>query len=330
MRYAIDNDEPFPSAVKRIAVEQIELALDSLGKYSEDLSKSIHTARQNLKRIRALLALARGELGYKVFEREWTCYRSAGKLLAAGRDASALVETLDDLGQRFAYAGDMDAFASQRRFLTERRDARLKIMLEEAEALKKSSDMLVSARERVPTWPLEHEGFKAVRGGLISLYRKGREGLRGVVAHQSPTNFHKWRRSVKLLWHQLQLLTPIWPAMLSAYGDELHALSDRLNENHDLYLLQQVLIQRQVEAQSENCQVIIDLAGGRCRELETQALPLGKLLYTERPRHFTDRTELYWRASRTRGEAVASTPTRSSALSAGATKPVHAVVSDWI
>ena len=319
MKFAIDTDEPFPSAVKRIAVEQIELALDSLGNSSEDLSKSIHTARQNLKRIRALLALARGELGDKVFEREWTCYRSAGKLLAGGRDASALVETLDDLEQRFAYAADSDAFTSQRRFLTERRDARLKIMLEEEEALKKSSDMLVSARERVPTWPLKHEGFKAVREGLRSLYRKGREGLRGVAAHPSPTNFHTWRRPVKLLWHQLQILTPIWPAMLSAHGDELHALSDRLNENHDLYLLQQVLLQRQVEAQSQNCQVIIDLAGGRCRELETQALPLGELLYTERPRRFTDRTERYWRASRNREGAVASTPTRSRAVSGGAT-----------
>ena len=42
---------------------------------SADFNESIHATRQSLKRIRALLALVRDELGDKVFEHERDCYR---------------------------------------------------------------------------------------------------------------------------------------------------------------------------------------------------------------------------------------------------------------
>ena len=295
MSFAIKESELFPFAIKRIAVEQIDLACNNLGACSEDLNKSIHAARQSLKRLRALVALAREELGDKVFDHEWNCYKSAGRLLADARDASAVLEVLDELERRFFYEAAADVFASERSLLAERRDARLKIMVEEEEALKRASEMLALARERVATWPVKHEGFKTLRQGLRRSYRRGREGLQNVVRHPSPANFHEWRRPAKLLWHQLQILTPIWPPMLSAHGEELHALSDRLNENHDLYLLQQVL-QSQVKSESQDCQPLIRLAERRCRELQAEALSIGERVYAEQPRAFTARIERYWRA----------------------------------
>src|SRR4030095_1092288 len=233
VRYALEENELLSSAVKRIAVEQIDLALEHLRTDSAHVNQSVHVTRQSLKRLRALVALIRCELGAEVFEREWTCYRKAGRLLARESDAAVAVQTLDSLLNRFSNELSAEAFAAQRRYLSERRDTQITIMVEEEGVLRKAFEVLAPARERVATWPVKHRGFKVLRDGASHTYRTGLKDLRSVVRHPNPTNFHKWRRPVKLLWHQLQILTPIWPVILNAHAEELHALSDRLNENHD-------------------------------------------------------------------------------------------------
>lgn len=298
MAFALEENEELSVAVTRIAVEQIDLALEHLNAASEDLNKSIHATRQGLKRIRALLTLARGELGDKVFEREWACYRSAGRLLAGARDATVIVETFDALIGRFSSELSADAFAKERRFLVERRETRLKTSVEEEKALEKAGEMIASARKRVASWPVKRAGFKAIRPGLQRSYRAGREGLRSVVRHPSPTNFHEWRRPVKMLWHELQILTPIWPIILNAYADELHSLSDRLNENHDLDVLRHAALWSELKTQPGHRQTLVRFVERRCRQLEAEALPLGRRLYSERPSVFTDRLESFWKTWR--------------------------------
>ena len=294
MGYALEENELLSVAVKRIAVEQIDLALDHLNAESANVNESVHATRQSLKRLRALVALSRGELGPEVFVREWNCYRKSGRLLAPARDAAVVVQTLDSLLNRFSNELSAEAFAAQRRYLAERRDTQITIMVQEEEVLKKASDVLASARERVATWPVKRGGFKVLRDGARHLYKTGRKDLRSVVRHPSPTNFHKWRRPVKLLLHQLQILTPIWPVVLNAHAAELHALSDRLNENHDLDAFRHAELWSEFETQPQEQQALVSLVDRRSRELEAEALLLGERLYAERPTRFMDRLEHYW------------------------------------
>src|SRR5215469_9244952 len=129
MGFALEENESFPVAIRRIAVEQIDLALHHLRHPSSDINESIHATRQSLKRIRSMLALAREELGNKAFKNEWACYRSVGRLLAVGRDAAVAVDTLEGVARHFSGELGANAFASERRFLVERRDALLNTMI---------------------------------------------------------------------------------------------------------------------------------------------------------------------------------------------------------
>jgi len=295
MSFTFTEHEPVAAAIKRMAVEQIDLALRHLNNDSGDINESVHATRQSLKRIRALLALLRDELGKKVFAREWDCCRSAGRLLAGGRDAAAAVDTFEALIGKFSGELAPDAFAAERRFLTERREVLLRVMIEKEGALQKAGDLLSAARERVATWPVKHNDFDALDGGLRRSYRSGREGFRTVLSQPTPTNFHEWRRPVKLLWHQLQVLTPIWPEMMMTHGDELRTLSDQLNENHDLDVLRHILLQSPVSGEPDGDPSLAAFMDRRCRELEAKALPLGERLYAERARRFADRLRGYWR-----------------------------------
>ena len=317
MGYTLEENERLADSVKRMSVEQIDLALNNLSSVPDDLNESVHATRQSLKRLRALVALARGELGAEVFEREWTCYRSAGRLLARARDAAAVVETLESLLNRFSDELPAEAFAAERRYLEERRDAQF-VRMVQGEGLEQAFEMLSSARERVAAWPLKRRGFKALRDGVRDSYRSGREGLRSVVRHPSPTNFHEWRRPVKLLWHQLQILTLIWPPVLSAHAEELHTLSDRLNENHDFDVFRHAALWSKFEAQPDERQALVSLVERRSRELEAEALPLGERLYAEEPTRFMDRFENYWRAWKRVHKHRATVPVSSDRIAVAA------------
>jgi hypothetical protein len=292
MGFELEPNEPLYAAVRRIAVEEIDLALRHLRRARpEDVNASVHATRQSLKRIRALLALARDDLGGKAFEREWSSSRSAGRLLSRGRDAAVVVETLDALVERFSSEIPKNGFASERRFLVRRRDELISTMVGEG-ALTEVARMLAAARARVARWPLREAGFDAISEGLRFSYHSGLRGLKTVVRDPSPTNFHEWRRPVKLLWHQLQILTPVWPVVMNAQADELHALSDRLNAYHVLNVLRNLASRGDGEMTEWQSRVSrIDI---RCRELEGEALPLGERLYMERPRRFVARVESYW------------------------------------
>jgi hypothetical protein len=90
--------------------------------------------------------------------------------------------------------------------------------------------------------------------------------------------------------------------MINVHAEELHALSDRLNENHDLYVLSQVVLNLRTDSESRQCQSIITLVDRRCSELESEAQSIGERVYAERPRSFADRLEHYWRAWEQYGE----------------------------
>jgi CHAD domain-containing protein len=119
--YRLQPDESAPDGIRRIARAQIDLAHEQLtGRGERDIGKAVHEARKTFKRVRALLRLARDELGDEVYRRENAVFRDAGRGLSGVRDAAVLVETLDDIRERYgdelpdgAFAGLRDALAAE-------------------------------------------------------------------------------------------------------------------------------------------------------------------------------------------------------------------------
>ena len=67
----------------------------------------MHEARKDMKKLRALLRLARGELGEEIFGRENACFRDAARELAGTRDADVMLETLDALDLPAGLGGEL-------------------------------------------------------------------------------------------------------------------------------------------------------------------------------------------------------------------------------
>src|SRR5438105_13788783 len=86
--YRVLPGERMADGVRRIARGQLDLAMELLEQSGTgDLSESIHAARTALRRLRALVRVARDALGEQTYRRENEIFRDAGRALSTVRDA---------------------------------------------------------------------------------------------------------------------------------------------------------------------------------------------------------------------------------------------------
>ena len=287
--YRLKESEPLSVGIARVARGRIDHAIDELrGKTDSTPVEAVHEARKDMKKLRALLRLARGELGGQVYARENACFRDAARELAGARDADVMLETLDAL----TYLPAGDAWALRKRIQADREqngggDDR-QIAAESALAI------LKEARRRVSDWPHERDSFDALAKGLEKTYGRGRREFEVAVEDPTVEALHQWRKRVKYLWYHHTLLRSAWPAVMSVAGEEAHVLSDLLGDDHDLAVLA-----AWVEENADAGPAFSKAVDRRRGELQAEAFALGARVYAEKPKAFRNRMQRLWDAPET-------------------------------
>src|ERR671923_1603716 len=96
--FKLREGEPVPRGIARIARGRIDHAIDELeGRTDSSLEEAVHEARKDMKKLRAVVRLVRGEIGDQVYRRENECFRDAGQALSGVRDADVMLSTLAKL-----------------------------------------------------------------------------------------------------------------------------------------------------------------------------------------------------------------------------------------
>lgn len=285
--YRLKASEPLPDAIARVARGRIDHAVDELrGKTDSTPVEAVHEARKDMKKLRALLRLARGELGRQTYDRENACFRDAARELAGQRDADVMLETLD----RLTYLPAGQAWEVRKRIQAdlERNGGEG----DRTAAARSAIAILKEARGRVSHWRLERDSFDALEKGLEKTYRRGRREFEAAMEEPTVESLHEWRKRVKHLWYHHTLLRSLWPPVMEVTGDEAHALSDHLGDDHDLAVLA-----AWVEEHGGAGPDFRDAVDRRRSELQAEAFRLGTRVYAEKPRAYTKRLKGLWAAS---------------------------------
>jgi CHAD domain-containing protein len=283
--YRLREGRPLPDELCRAARGRIDNALDELrGKTDSTPEEAVHEARKDMKKLRALLRLARGELGEEIFERENACFRDAARELAGTRDADVMLETLDALDLPAGLGLEL------RQVIQAERDGARPDGREAA--ARSAAAMLKEARKRVDDWPLERDSFDVLADGLERTYRRGRRTLRAAQEEPTAEALHDWRKRVKDLWYHHTLLRELWPPVMRAAGDEAHELSDRLGDDHDIVVLA-AWVRGHLETDPEFSEAVIRRRGA----LQDEAFAVGARLYAEKPSAYRRRLERLWTAA---------------------------------
>ena len=301
--FHLESGESLAAGLRRLAVAQCELAIRGLAD-GDDLDGGIHEARKAIKRLRAILRLVRGVIGEKAYRYENDRLRDAARLVAPIRDGVVAVVTVGNLADRFEGKLPIDVFDDLAEQL-DRRALRLRQRVLESDAVDRLAWALERARVRFAAWPGAGEGgrledrFRSIAPGLAQTYGRGRADMERAFDQPTAANFHLWRKRVKYLRHQLEILQPLWPEVLVATAGSLDRLGELLGEEHDLAeLLALLAVDPDLAPDPVEKALFAALAQHRRAELQTGARILGTRLFAETPDRFLQRMEAYWDSAR--------------------------------
>jgi len=289
--------------VRRILRKQTDKAVEALEEGGRPLSdEAVHTARKQMKKVRAGLRLLCETLGTRAYDQENGCVRDAARPLTEVRDAGVLVNTLGKLADRFRDEIDRGAVSRLRQELLDHQREVRRSVLEDGTSLAPVKLALEGVRERSGEWPVGKKGWAVLGPGLRRTYKRGRDAFEAARQVPSTENLHEWRKQVKYLWHQLRTLVPLRPDVIGKLVEQAHTLGEHLGDDHDLAVLREKL---EGELASDDRAPLFELIDRRRAELQEQALALGPLLYAEKPGTFAERFKSYWRGWRDRAPAAA-------------------------
>jgi CHAD domain-containing protein len=287
MPFRFKKSESPAEAVRRVTRERIGVARERLRDGGH--SAAIHDARREIKKLRAIFRLARGEAGHGKYRKSVKALRAAAGYLAVPRDARVMLKAFEKLT-----GGDARRFAEIEKVLRRhcRREAR---RFQKDDFISLADRILRKVDRRVGGLEIKSPGWAAIGPGLKKSYARGREAGALVRRKPLPENFHDWRKHVKDLWYCCQLLRPAWPPEMRAMTDELELLGGQLGEDHDLFLLNQFVKRHGIGKAAAALERLIE---SRQIELRAAALELGSRLYAETPASICRRLGDYWMAWR--------------------------------
>jgi hypothetical protein len=308
--------EPPAQALKRMALGQLDMALELLedgGRGASAAEATVHDTRKALKRLRALLRLLEGELTRAELAREQAALRRAARELAGARDAEVMLNTLEALIERHPRKlGRRKGVRRLRRALLAQRERAAQATLDHGDTLAVITTELRGLRARVELWDLRAGGeSQQVASGLSKLYAQGRIRHERAARRKGKDSaaMHEWRKHVKHLRYAAEMLERHPPAQtkpsrraaqLQRVAARADRLAETLGEEHDLAVLGDWVKQRgakrgkhrrpggskALRVDRGTRKILLELIERRRRKLRRRALRDGERLYRSSRKRF--------------------------------------------
>lgn len=288
MPFHFKKNEPFAHALRRVCREHLGEAQDRLRRSRHPAS--VHGVRKEVKKLRALFQLVRGEIGRGTYRKAAKGLRRVAGLLAATRDARVRFKAFEQLAGR--HAARRFPFLQKALLKDCRREAR-RFCADDSVALAKR--VLRKTGKRVADLKFVAPSWSAIEPGLKQSYRRGRQAIRLAEREPTPEHFHEWRKQVKILGYQLRMICPRWPASTATMADKLEQLGKWLGDEHDLLLLKQFATAHGPAAEMATLNPLIEAQQSKLR---SAALKLGTRLYRTTPAILCKQLGRDWRTWR--------------------------------
>ncbi|PSJ60202.1 CHAD domain-containing protein [Pseudaminobacter soli (ex Li et al. 2025)] len=286
MNYCIDPHSPLTAEVRRIASEEVDAALEDLTAARTEPEVRLHECRKHLKRLRALYRLVRSaDQGF--FRAENARFRDVAHSLAGGREATALIETVDRLAKEFPEEACSGELAGVRKALVSRRDA----LLHPDTGLHIDIEVAIASCQRgraalaffkLPDKPQGSADLLAK--GAKKAMRKAGKALAAASKNGTEENFHELRKAVKAHWMQMMLLTDFWPPPVKPRRKEIDLLGEHLGELNDLAVMRRVLVEESAKLGSRKEIALLERLIKRSeKRLRKQSLVEAADLFEDKP-----------------------------------------------
>lgn len=274
MPFQFKKSEPPAQAVSRVFAERMDAACGLLDEPHRP--KVIHQVRKEVKKLRSVLRLVRGELAPRVHRKIQKPLRRAAERLAPVRDARVKFQALAKLVEK-----PQAAFPLLYEVLRKNWKREMKRLNGQQATSAVVSD-LHKARRRMDKLKMKTLDWRALAYVFQGSHEEGREQFLATGRKPLAKNFHSWRKRVKTQWYQLCLLPSPRPQALRRLMEDLEELGELLGVEHDLHLLAEFIEENARGAEAE-VQTLAQLIAVRRKRLRVAAFKLGARIYAKEP-----------------------------------------------
>src|SRR5215467_14321853 len=151
MAFRLKLREPLSHGLKRVFREQVDSALHMCQNPAKERGVTVHEVRKHLKKLRAAMRLAIGEVGKKCHAEEDRCVRQIGRLVSDLRDAQVRLQTFSKLRDKAAKNSGKHPFPRTEELLLLERES---FSAAFAGWQRQAIPQLQNAKARLMAWPL--------------------------------------------------------------------------------------------------------------------------------------------------------------------------------
>src|SRR6266478_1533936 len=291
MGFRLKLREPLTGGLKRVFYEQIDSALHLCQHPAKQRGVTVHEVRKHLKKLRAAMRLAAGEVGKNCHACEDRCVRKIGRLVSDLRDSQVRLQTFVELRDQAVKHPEQQLFPrTEELLLLERESFSAAFAGWQTQAI----PQLERVKARLMEWPLDGLNWKQICGAVCKIYRRGQRALAKAIGDPDPEHFHSWRKRGKDVWYQLRILHPLNRVVLEEMAHDAEVLGELLGIEHDLDFLWARLKKecgdQHLAAELTQLQKLITK---RCKRLRRDALELGRRFYAEPSKAFAKRISIF-------------------------------------
>ena len=288
-------DESVRDGLARISGELIQRALARIECAGKNRAEDLHQVRVAIKRLRALLRLVRPVISEAFCDRENRRLKDMADRLAFFRDTTVSRQTLATLARSVAANRNEGAFNLVLTQFVEQGPDPSGFRVRRERALRHVAKSLAESKRSFENMLVPREDWEALGPGLQKVYGRARNRLLRALTYQTPETFHDWRKQVKYLYYQLQMLGSISHKRLEPMLRWLRKLEDRLGEDHDLAVLERLLSNgRDQYGGKRAVKWVVGCLVRQSKKLRRETAAMGNEIFREKPRKFVDKLGRQW------------------------------------
>lgn len=228
VRFSLGVGESTGAGLHRILVEQVDLGTWHLER-AQLSDTHVHEVRKATKRVRAVLRMLSDDIESRDYTRLNAEVRDLARDLSQIRSAVVQVELLESLVAEddkltmdtSELHGELVAAADKQRQ-----------GLDGPEVADLSS-RFATVRSGIDEIEF-HDDATASLGGIRRTYRRGRKSMTRAYAEPTVESFHLWRKQVKYLRHQMEILQSVGTPTIPDLVADLEEIGEGLGGGHDL------------------------------------------------------------------------------------------------
>jgi CHAD domain-containing protein len=292
-QFEIRKRETFEQGTHRI-LEELNTETARLMTTGSRVHLSIHEARKNIKKLRAVLRLIRHEIGVEKYRQLNTFYSETGQKVALLRDDTSMVELLENFKVNIKSPELQKVIQKSIRLAKKKREK------EFADFFKNKKGNQLNKTISGKTGALRQANIQGNPEVFIlqSVGKVHSDTIKRMKqAEKEGTNeaYHNWRKQVKYLMFQMMILRNAWPLFFEAYIAELDKLQKLLGNLHDLNILNNYVVQGDLlTLDKKQKEALLSYIYPHRANLKKQTHTIGKLLFAESSPAFSKRLLGIW------------------------------------